>query len=1004
MFSVEEMSTILESAWFLTGRRELERDILRSRLGLDLVSTRGEDQLHSLRRFTGAVLASLSKWENPRDGIARQLCLSAADIEAALALLHLDDLSSMSHRRHVLRSAVLYDVAGMPGVAATLAQRDGLATDAKDFFSRGGKWGRLSSAEPRGTNLDSTSLEHPADGDELVNAALGDVLGVYSTILQNPTEEPALARSDLRLLDSVVGRYSSFLSRDECSALRRSLELRSQNATLRLAKTYSSLQEPALRNLQLPAEMWPVQRRAMEEGLLSPEILSFGLAAPTGTGKTALMRLLIADFLEKNPGKKAVYVSPSRALSAQVAHDLSEALSRVNKKVLALGAHLSLHPVENLDPETADVLVFTPEKADLIMRIMPESLAQVGLVIVDEAHHIEQGTRGILLEFYLWRLRSLVPSDSRFVQLSAVAPNIKDMVGWLGGKEQSSRSLTLDWRTSRLRMGIFERRTDGSAIVQFGTEAPYVLLQRGECPSDPIENLAMLANRLAQRGIVLVLTTSPSAAEKIAEEVSKLREPSSAQLGDTGDRLDARIERELYPDAPLREQLRKRVVYHHAQLPPRVRLSIEHCVADRQVDVVCATTTLGEGVNFPFSTVIVDSLVGRGYQLSPRSLWNIAGRAGRFGVDSEGHCILFRPSRWKAKLSEYSLEDYLRTNLADIPPVRSALANAITDLKQMVDEGSVDFEQLSNISLGEIQKKGHSSRVSIGPVRGLLNVMRVGYAHASTSKTISVETDTAPEFDSDLLASRQMSGEEKSFAQKLGRQQRRVIRDALREDADLVTIAARIGWALETQQNLYEWLKGLEDWRLTQFGEMVLGGKIMHPERLGYLLGPLSKHMSEFEGESLGGYTSYIAVNWLRGLPLTEIQKAQQKMDFGRLVRVIYSRIQYMLPWALFGVHELMGYEAKRRRIKVGDGVRDLSVLAAEGVPDFDALTLVMRLDIERVDAARLAASYQRGRPETDVVGWLRGLQWERVAAIVRGQDNRRLDPDLRRLWETLSK
>jgi hypothetical protein len=127
-------------------------------------------------------------------------------------------------------------------------------------------------------------------------------------------------------------------------------------------------------------------------------------------------------------------------------------------------------------------------------------------------------------------------------------------------------------------------------------------------------------------------------------------------------------------------------------------------------------------------------------------------------------------------------------------------------------------------------------------------------------------------------------------------------------------------------------------------------------------------------------------------------------MDFGRLVRVIYSRIQYMLPWALFGVHELIGYESKRRHISVGDGVRDLSVLAAEGVPDFDALTLVMRLDIERVDASRLAAAYQRTRIDTDVVGWLRGLQWERVAGIVRGHDSRRLDPDLHRLWEQLRK
>jgi superfamily II DNA/RNA helicase len=1001
MFSVEELSSVLETAWFQTTYRELERDILRSRLGLALVSARGQENLRALRRFTGAVLASLSKWENPRDGIARRLCLSAADIEAALALLHIDEQSKVSHRIHVLRSAVLYDVAGMPGVAATLAQRDGLAPDSKDFFSRGGMWGRLAGSEQNGEKEHPSPDERPADGDELVNAALGDVLGIYSTILQNPAVEPEFARSSLVFLDSVVGRFSSFLSRDECSALQRSLKLRSENATLRLATAHSSLPESVLRNLELPAEMWPVQRRAIEEGLLSPRILSFGLASPTGTGKTALMRLLIADFLEKNPTKKAVYVSPSRALTAQIAHDLSHSLQRVGKRVLALGAHLAVHPAEDLDPETADVLVFTPEKADLIMRIMPQSLASVGLVIVDEAHHIEQGTRGILLEFYLWRLRSLVPSDTRFVQLSAVTPNMGELVGWLGGKHQRSHELTLDWRTSRLRVGIFERRADGSAVVQFGAEAPYILLKRGECPLDAEDNLAMLANRLAERGIVLVLTTSPAAAERIAGAVAKLREPSG-QIGEVGERLDARIERELYPDAPLREQLRKRVVYHHAQLPPRVRLSIEHCVAERQADVVCATTTLGEGVNFPFSTVIVDSLVGKGYQLSPRSLWNIAGRAGRFGVDSEGHCILFRPSRWKSRLSDYSLEDYLRTNLADIPPVRSALASAIADLKQMVDNGSVDFDELSNISLGEIQKKDASSRTPIGPVRGLINVMRVGYAHANASRTISVEKDAAPEFENDFLAARQMSGEERTFAQRLGVQQRGVVRDALREDSALVGIAARIGWALETQRNLYEWLAGLEDWKLEQFGDLVAGGKITNADKLGYLIGPLSKHMSEFEGESLGGYTAYIAVNWLKGLPLTEIKNTQKNMDFGRLVRVIYSRIQYMLPWALFGLNELIQYESNRRGIRVGSGVRDLSVLAAEGVPNFDALTLILKLDFERVDAARMAASYQEARPETDIVGWFRGLAWARVAGIVRGPDNRRLDPDLRGVWEQL--
>jgi hypothetical protein len=73
----------------------------------------------------------------------------------------------------------------------------------------------------------------------------------------------------------------------------------------------------------------------------------------------------------------------------------------------------------------------------------------------------------------------------------------------------------------------------------------------------------------------------------------------------------------------------------------------------------------------------------------------------------------------------------------------------------------------------------------------------------------------------------------------------------------------------------------------------------------------------------------------------------------------VYGRMQYLLPWGLFGMHELIVYEAKRGSIVVNDGVSSLSALAAEGVPSFDALQLVVQLGIERVDATRLAKSIQ---------------------------------------------
>jgi hypothetical protein len=335
-------------------------------------------------------------------------------------------------------------------------------------------------------------------------------------------------------------------------------------------------------------------------------------------------------------------------------------------------------------------------------------------------------------------------------------------------------------------------------------------------------------------------------------------------------------------------------------------------------------------------------LVSQALELSPRALWNIAGRAGRFGVDSEGHCILFRPSLWASDLTEYKLSDYMKAKLTDIPPVRSALAFGIERLDHLINEGKLNSSSLDSISLSAIKidnKVTNEARA----IRAFVNIMRVGYAHANSSGLISLEQPAAPEFENELLASRQMNETTKAFARILGIQQRAVVSRATEGNAEFVDIAARVGWSLEAQQILYGWLLTRENWQLEQFGDIVVAGSVRNFDRLGYLIGPVAKNLIAFEGAALGGAVSYLAEKWIRGTPLASFQE-ERGASFGRMVNNIYGRMQYLLPWGLFGMHELIQYEAKRRSITVGDGVSSLSVLAAEGVPNFDALQLVLGL------------------------------------------------------------
>lgn len=1012
MFEADELSPCMDAEWFVSGYSELQREILDERLGKPYQDSDQVLAKRNLLRFSQAVLASAPEWGDSKSGLERALCVAAGDIEAGFGIRSANKFDSVAQDRHFFKAALLYDLAGLPGASAKVAKDSAFDNRVQDFFlrRRESSWGSLKSAlpSPPAKTLELRSeIEVPSDINKLLRNAIAEAIFQQGENLQLGKEKSDQVGSILRELSGQAGSYSLDLAGDDFNAISKVLDQRRAYSSLAILEKYSGLERSEINALGVPLEFWPVQKQAIEEGLLAGNVISYGLAAPTGTGKTSLAKVLIAATIKSQPTKKVVYISPSRALVHQVYRDLAESLGKIGINVRELGAHLTVHE-QLCSPDESDiqVLVFTPERADLLLRVDHEFVRNIAVVLVDEAHHIEQGSRGILLEFYLWRIRQLVSKEARIIQLSAVTPNISDLVSWLSLDKRAS-SVKVDWRTNRLRLGKFEF-VSGKGVLKFeGVESTSLAVV--EC-DERLSRLARLAIYLSNSGIVLVLCTTVKMCEDLAERIYEIRSKlnSDAELDNEQDieRLDAKIERELYPESSLRKHIKRRVAYHHAQLPPSVRISVEEIISAKKIDIVCATTTLAEGVNFPFATVLVESLVSKNYQITPRSLWNIAGRAGRFGVDSEGHCILFEPSSYEHKLEGFTLQNYLGTALDSIPPVQSALGAALTELKEAVESGKIQESILESVKLGNIKIDGKNTALA-RRIRGLVNLVRVSYTHASVAGLVTLSSDKATEMSTSMLASTQMDSDVRKFSNAFSLQQKNVIRTAFSSDIELMNIAARIGWSLEAQAELHEWLMSLEDWRLEKFGQIVVGGHIYKFDTLGYLLGPVSKFMSEFEGDKLGGVTSFVSCVWVEGQPLTSIRDRQQNKNLGELVRIIYSKVQYLLPWALYGVAELLSYEAKRRRIKVQGGVRDLSVLAAEGVPNFDALQLVMGLGMERVDATRIAAAYGTSnggkRRTTDILGFFKGLEAKDLFRIVRGNDRRRIDPDIYGIWQKLN-
>ena len=985
MFELQQLRAICERTDFQDDVSVVRQSLVNARLCEPMLQLNGA--AGRLRHFAEAVLASVPNWQ---DSEGRELCRMAGEIAECL---------SAADSSLLLKAALLYELADLPAISGAIASKASFPSMFEHALLRAGGFESLgfSADELEGflraeqPSAAVAALALSAVAEQLLFFEHG-FAGLPRTLSTDVFAEAA-RHLDVGLTASEARALSAVFRRRVWRAVRSCVG----------AELFESL-----RKIRCPPELFYAQAYALREGLLDERVRAWGFAAPTGAGKTFLTRVLIADLLQRNSESKVLYLVPSKALVNEVAASLARTLEPIDVSIHALSAQLvDLNDDEHAQVAATEVIVLTPEKADLLLRLEDTLTEDVSLVIVDEAHHIEAGTRGILLELYLWRLRQLSPG-TRFVLLSAVAPNIDSIAGWLS---TPSQAVIHGDRGTRMRAGVYRVKGAGASargVIEYVDGTHFEI--PGCVSTAKRRGLVELAQVLFRAGPVLVVAKGKRESEKLAAELRELlRKPAADELPELSthevvQRLDSRLEREMYGTVAMRDLLRYRIAYHHAGLPPRVRFAVEEAIRAGEIDFVFATTTLAEGVNFPFSSVIVQSLAlreapekgrpSRYHPVTPRSFWNIAGRAGRPGHDREGQVILFEPSLGLDKVAA-TMEPYLNPALKDFPAVSSALATALADLASEIRAEEVSLEEISQPVLPrKLSKRAH----------GALNLLRVGIVHARASNLIQ-----APEeiLDSSF-ADRFLDDAQKVVAREIIETQSRAVDAYLNDEPEVgLDTIARLGLSIETLSQLREYVVGLAGWQLEAFQRLFFGG-VLNIDQARYVVGPVAKRMAELEGPTLGGFYSDIIVEWISGVPFATIKPASadwKKRRIEDLISVVYSRIQYLLPWGLYAFNELVGQEAQIRGVSYNDEIQKLAYLADAGVPSFDALRLT-NSGFERVDATRLAKAYRSEgglSSGMDVIGWVRSQPAADLAKCIRGRDRRRLDFDFNALLKKLA-
>ncbi|MFJ2629952.1 DEAD/DEAH box helicase [Streptomyces sp. NPDC087532] len=473
---------------------------------------------------------------------------------------------------------------------------------------------------------------------------------------------------------------------------------------LRRAATWGRLWERYLKALivaERPViQVWPSQRAALEAGLVDARARNLAVTMPTSAGKTHIAEWAILHALAPRPGDEArwwlvsrlaVYVVPTRALAAQVERHLAESLELIGMRVSSLfgGTEHVRYETQLLD--FTDVLVVTSEKLDLLLRNTPELAARLALVLVDEGHTLDRSERGLRLEMLLTRVRRATP-EARILLLSAVLPNGEDLARWLDPTADGTNCASINWSPSQLRTGVFSwrgRAVDGQhGAIDYGNSGagdfflPRVLTRHKKrtklFPEQPKDVAAALALHFDRLGPVLIAQPTKIKARAAARALGEaLKKPDAPKLGtvdlDTARRrleASAEIAQHIGHGHELTTMVVQGYAYHHSEVPQAVRQCLERAYRDGALRVLCATSTLSQGMNLPTKTVLVpDTWRGQNDQVSVRDFWNTAGRAGRAFQETEGHVVLI------ARDSRHAQE--LRSRYLDrdkIEPVISTLA------------------------------------------------------------------------------------------------------------------------------------------------------------------------------------------------------------------------------------------------------------------------------------------------------------------------------------------
>jgi ATP-dependent RNA helicase HelY len=397
------------------------------------------------------------------------------------------------------------------------------------------------------------------------------------------------------------------------------------------------------------------------------------VAAPTGAGKTVVAEFAVYLAMS-TPGDKVFYTAPMKALSNQKYQEFVEVYGPDEVGLLTGDSNIN---------SRARIVVMTTEVLRNMLYADSELLPGLRFVVMDEVHYLADRFRGAVWEEVIIHL----PPEVRLVSLSATVSNAEEFGDWLQTVRGDTTVVVSEDRPVPLEQHILMRSklidlfdtSTGSVHVRSHGEAHRVnpeLVQmaryggrtlsarqmkdvgryhsRGGRPSEFRLDRTAVIRLLEDRNLLPAIFFIFSRAGCDAAVAQVLRSGTRLTSAAERDEIRAFVEERCrtIPDEDLAvlgywewlNGLERGVAAHHAGLLPAFKEAVEELFRRKLLRVVFATETLALGINMPARTVVLEKLEKFNGEarvpITPGEYTQLTGRAGRRGIDVEGHSVI----------------------------------------------------------------------------------------------------------------------------------------------------------------------------------------------------------------------------------------------------------------------------------------------------------------------------------------------------------------------------